>query len=403
MVQVIIMEPKILTFAPMPPTITGGIEEYAYSVITELREQGLNARLITSRFRGNAKSLPADDVYLYILSFILFERPVPISLLAFFKVIKAIRESDIIHIHMPYPFLESFAAFISKIFNKKIIVTYHMDAKIDTELTTAKKRILHFIIEKIYIWFSAKWPLVFCDIICTNTKAYAVNSPLLKSYLNKVYVVHQGIRKALYYHLDQRYAQRIRAEYLAQNYSYIVTFVGRLVPYKGLSYLIDAIRLLETKKVLLIIGGDGPEKGHLIELVKSYNLNNVVFVGYVNDEDLFNLFAASDLVVSPSISELESTPITLLSALAVGTPVIGTSIGGTAETIPNDGITGSIIPIKDSKLLAETIKSMLQQKNQNQNKIKTWPIPRFWSDVAKEYVHIIYNFYIAMTKSKKDI
>ena len=117
--------------------------------------------------------------------------------------------------------------------------------------------------------------------------------------------------------------------------------------------------------MLFIIGGDGPQKEYLIELVKSYNLKNIVFTGHVKDEDLFNLFAASDPVVSPSISELESTPISLLSALAVNTPVIGTSIGGTAETIPDDGITGSIVPIKDSKLLAETIKSMLERKKQN--------------------------------------
>jgi glycosyltransferase involved in cell wall biosynthesis len=427
---------RILVFAPMPPTISGGIEEYAYSVIAHMQQQnGLDVRVVTSRFKNNNSRYPpiTDNRYLFIPSTILFKRPLPITLLSFFKVAKAIAQSDIIHIHMPYPFLESFAAFISRLFDKKTIVTYHMDAKIDTDdndeddsasrtmnvkknktmmNNTNKRRFVYSLVENIYGWLSAKWPLVLSDIICTNTKAYADNSPFLKKYMHKVLVVHQGIRKELYDYADQFEAQNIRSKYLDQGYSSIVTFVGRLVPYKGLPYLIDAIDLLnkldtENKKVLFLIGGSGPQKQYLSDLVEARHLDNIVFTGYVKDQDLFNLFAASDIVVSPSISELESTPISLVSALAVGSSVIGTSIGGTAETIPNDGVQGSIIPIKNSKILAETIDTILGKikqreekkvekvdnngkKNQSKNN-KNLPTPRFWSDVAKDYIQLIYR------------
>ena len=438
---------RILVFAPMPPTISGGIEEYAYSVVAEMQKQqqqqqqqnnmDLKIRVVTSRFKDNSKYPSAADGYILIPSSIVCKRPLPISLLAFFKVINAIRESDIIHIHMPYPFLETFAAFFSKLFSKKVIVTYHMDAKIDDDDNDDKdndnnrrsenikennnnknKKLLYYFVEKMYYWLSARCALVLCDRICTNTKAYAVASPFLKKYMSKVQVIHQGIRKELYDYMDQSYVSEIRPKYLGQNYSYIVTFVGRLVPYKGLPYLIDAIRLLQKSnnrnnnnrnKIFFIIGGNGPQKQYLCNLVKSYNLDNVIFAGYVKDQDLFNLFAASDLVVSPSVSELESTPISLLSALAAGTSVIGTSIGGTAETIPNDGIRSSIIPIKNSKVLAETITSMLgkikqrkekletndnneEMENNNQSKNnKNPPTPRFWSDVAKDYIQLVYR------------
>lgn len=400
---------RILTFAPMPPTITGGIEEYAYSVVDGMRNEGVNVTVVTSRFdkEDDGAKYPAEsEGYLYVPSRMFFKRPLPMSLSAFVRVAKAIRQSDVVHIHMPYPFLESFAAFMSKIYHKKIVVTYHMDAKIDTESEITKEPLLHIIIQKLYTLISARWALSYCDVICSNTMAYAESSLILRRYLGKVQVVYQGIRKDLYDFLDTSSAKKMREKYLGQQYSYLVTFVGRLVPYKGLKYLIEAIDIIgEDKGILFIIGGNGPQKKYLVDLVKKYNLTNVIFAGFVKDEDLFNLFAASDLVVSPSISELESTPISLLSALASGTPVIGTSIGGTAETIPNDGIWGSIIPPKDSKILAYTIVTMLK-RNGYHNRVKKTinPLPpRFWSDVALDYFRIVSEISSLHTYLKSEI
>ena len=174
-----------------------------------------------------------------------------------------------------------------------------------------------------------------------------------------------------------------------------------MVSYRGLPYLIDAIRLLQNSnnnnnrnKIFFIIGGNGPQKQYLCNLVKSYNLNNVIFAGYVKDQNLFNLFAVSDLVVSPSCG------LSLLLYLSFQQCrwyiVIGTSIGGTEETIPNDGIRSSIIPIKNSKILAETITSMLEKIKQRKEKLETnnnknLPAPRFWSDVANDYIELVYR------------
>lgn len=394
---------KIVTFAPMPPTITGGIEEYAYSVVEGMRNVGLDVTVVTSKFRisdsSNDKYPPEDDGYVYVPSAMFFKRPIPISISAFFRISAAIRKSDVIHIHMPYPFVESFAAIAAKLFGKKIVVTYHMDAKIDAESENAKEPVLYSIIEKLYTLISARWPLSYSDVICTNTMAYAQSSPVLRKYIKKVKVVYQGIRKDLYNFLDKQSAQIIRERYLGQEYSYLVTFVGRLVPYKGLKYLIEAIHLIgREKKILFVIGGNGPQKEYLIDLTKKYNLDNVIFAGFVKDEGLFNLFAASDLVISPSISELESTPISLLSALATGTPVIGTSIGGTAETVPNDGVNGIIISPKDSEALAEAIIRIIDSSKNG--KIKITFEQRFWSDVAKEYAELMSQSRIKQVETK---
>jgi glycosyltransferase involved in cell wall biosynthesis len=383
---------QVVTFIPLPPLITGGIEEYAYSVVKELRDLGLDVTIVTSRikvtdYNSNNKYLSECNKYIYVTSVMFLKRPIPINILSLFRIFRAIIQSDVIHIHMPYPFLESFAAIVAKLASKKLVVTYHADAKIDIQHRHEIKNLLFSIIERLYVLISARWPLIYSDVICTNTMAYAQNSSILRRYIKKVKVVYQGIRKDLYELFDNHSAQIIRKKYLGQKYSYLVTFVGRLVPYKGLEYLIEAIHLIGMeRKIICVIGGDGPQKEYLIDLVERYDLDNIIFIGFVKNEDLFNLLAGSDVVVAPSISELESTPITLLSALAVGTPVIGTSIGGTAETIPNDGVNGIIIPPKDSRALAEAIIKITDNSKYELRKIMFKP--RFWSDVAKDYADL---------------
>lgn len=382
------MNPKILTFCPLPPTITGGIEEYAYSVIEDMKAKGYKVIVVTAKFDDNVKYPDPKEGYIYIPSFSLWKRPVPKNIFMLLKVISEIRSSDIIHIHMPYPLLESFSAVIAKMFQKKVIVTYHADARIDYSPTSKRRRTLYSFIEKVYVWLSARWALSLSDAVCTNTMGYAVTSEVLKDYLHKINVIHQGIKKNLYDYLDYSKARELRSKYANFSYTHIVSFVGRLVPYKGLPYLIEAIDIMkdDNNDILFVIGGSGPEKDNLLNKVNSYGLSNVKFIGFVPDETLFNLFAASDLVVSPSISNLESTPISLLAALSTGTPVIGTEIGGTGETIPNDGVSGSIIAVCDSKNLAEAIVKMINMKRKGRVGKQAL---RFWSHVADDYLKII--------------
>ena len=379
---------KILTFCPLPPTITGGIEEYAYSVIEELRDKGYNVIVATSKFNDNIKYPDPKEGYIYVPSFSILKRPIPKNPASFLKLASAIRSSDIIHIHMPYPFIESFSALVSKLFHKKVVVTYHMDARIDDSFSSKKWVPFFSIIEKAYVWLSARWACSLCDVICTNTMGYALTSNVLKKYLSKIKVIHQGIRKELYNQLDYSKARELRSQYLNGRYSHMVTFVGRLVPYKGLHYLIEAVNILKVAhpNIIFVIGGNGPEKDKMMNMVNSYHLTNVKFIGFVPDDTLFSLFAASDLVVSPSISNLESTPISLLCALSSGTPVIGTEVGGTAETIPNDGVLGSIIPARDSNILAETIVKMLDKKRTERIDKH---LPRFWSEVTDDYLNLM--------------
>jgi glycosyltransferase involved in cell wall biosynthesis len=331
---------------------------------------------------------------LYLNCRIILQRPVPTvrSLFTLIKAISWVLRSDIVHIHMPYPFVESYVSFLSWICRKKLVVTYHMDAKLDSDEAEerANKPLINKIIESAYYLLSSKYPLNLSDVICTNTMKYAKDSSILQSRIQKVQVIYQGIKQNLYASLDNDVAFQVRNGYLGNEYKYLVSFVGRLVPYKGLLYLLEAIKIINERtdlRICFVIGGKGTEHNKLVSRADALGLKNVAFIGFVAEAELCNLFRASDVVVSPSISSLESTPISLLCSLMCGTPVVGTTVGGTEETIPS-GDYAKIVNPRDSEGLANAIVELLHDAQHDVLKKTPLIDLRFWSHVSTDYVRV---------------
>jgi glycosyltransferase involved in cell wall biosynthesis len=103
----------------------------------------------------------------------------------------------------------------------------------------------------------------------------------------------------------------------------------------GLDTLIESFsqsRVLRYKG-LLLIGGRGFLESNLKAQVESSGLNDTVrFLGYVSDEELLQVYQASDFFVLPT-RELEGFGLVILEAMASGTPVLGTPVGGIPEVI----------------------------------------------------------------------
>ncbi len=371
---------RVLVATPLPPEVTGGIEEYAFSVIDALRAAGDDVTVVTTRY----DDLPARSPAAYgVVSFRakeLLGRPVCLDPRSYLRLFVLARRSDVVHVHMPFPFIEAIAAVFGKVLGKPVVVTYHMDAVVD-QGGSRSGRWFHRLAERLYRALSAEPAVDLADRVCTNTRAYALQSPVLRSRLDRVTVIHQGIDPKKFAELSRDRAAVVRHELLGEQYSKLVCFVGRLVPYKGLTVLLDAIRAQDPPGTLFVIGGKGPEEAKIRRAIADHGLTNVRLLGFVPDQDLMNLFGASDLVVAPSVSALESTPITLLYASAAGTPVLGTEVGGTGESIPNDGITGLVVPAEDAGALGLAIGRLLASPTTR----PAPPPPRYWSDVAADY------------------
>jgi len=119
-------------------------------------------------------------------------------------------------------------------------------------------------------------------------------------------------------------------------------FVGRLITRKGVDLAIEALAATDRSDVELLVAGTGRLEAQLRELAIELGVSDrVTFLGYVPDEDLPLLYASAD--VSLFTSNYEGFGLVFLEALASGTPVIGTPVGGIPDIV-EDGETGYVVP-----------------------------------------------------------
>jgi len=130
-----------------------------------------------------------------------------------------------------------------------------------------------------------------------------------------------------------------------------LVLAGRLVPQKALDVAFRAVERAEG--VSLVVAGDGPERERAEALVAELGLaGRVRFVGAKSRDEVFELFRAADAALLSSA--WESFGLVVAEALAVGTPVISTAVGGVVEVL-DDGRNGLLVPPGDPAALAEAI------------------------------------------------
>jgi phosphatidylinositol alpha-1,6-mannosyltransferase len=148
----------------------------------------------------------------------------------------------------------------------------------------------------------------------------------------------------------------------------IVLQVGRLVPRKGHELVLEAFqRIQETldETVRYVIVGSGPYRQRLEGTATSMGIaEEIVFTGFVPDDELHHYYSASDLVVMPAhnptnAGDVEGFGIVYLEAYAHGKPVIGAEAGGAPDAIVHEE-TGLLIPPGDSEALAAGILRLLE-------------------------------------------
>jgi glycosyltransferase involved in cell wall biosynthesis len=131
-----------------------------------------------------------------------------------------------------------------------------------------------------------------------------------------------------------------------------LAFAGRLGPQKSLDVALEAVA--ELPDVTLVVAGDGPDRGALERRAQELGVDGRArFLGSVPRDDVLRLFRAADASVLSS--SWENLPHTVLEALAVGSPVIATSVGGVPEVV-RDGENGLLVPAHDPQALARAIR-----------------------------------------------
>ena len=139
-----------------------------------------------------------------------------------------------------------------------------------------------------------------------------------------------------------------------------VLFVGRLVPYKGVQFL---VRALENLKARLWVVGTGPLETSLKNLVREKGIaDRVVFLGHLSDEDLVTYYHACDVFALPSITNQEMFGLVQLEAMACRKPVVSTTVPTGVPWVNQHGKTGYTVTPGSSAELAQSIQRLLSSR-----------------------------------------
>ena len=160
----------------------------------------------------------------------------------------------------------------------------------------------------------------------------------------------------------------IKDKYNLSKDNYIL-FLGRIVPEKGVHYLIDAFNNINTNKKLVIAGSASDTDNYYQELKnKSKENKNVIFTGFVQGKELEELYSNAYIYCLPS--DLEGMPLSLLEAMSYGNCCLTSDIDECSEVLEDKGATFKKSNIKDlsSKLqkLCDDEKLVKKYKNESQ-------------------------------------
>jgi glycosyltransferase involved in cell wall biosynthesis len=200
---------------------------------------------------------------------------------------------------------------------------------------------------------------------------------------NDIYVLPRGVNS-----IYARYERKAAAE----EEPHTIMYFGRIWSYKGLKYLIEAEPLISEKvpDVKIIIAGAGEDFGIYRDMMVHKD-RFVVYNEFIPDERVNELFSRASVVVLPYTDGSQSGVIP--QAYAFKKPVVITEVGSLPENV-DDGVTGLIVPPKDSGKLAEAIIDLLlddeKRKRMGENAYRKVNGELAWKNIAPRTI-AVYN------------
>lgn len=230
----------------------------------------------------------------------------------------ALSKAQVCHIHAEGP---AFMSFLPKLFGKRVIVTVH---GLDWQREKWKSGF-----GATYIRWGEKMAVRFAHeiiVLSRNTQEY-----FLQRYGRKTCLIPNGISKP-----EKRPPQEITKKFGLRGGDYIL-YLGRLVPEKGVHYLIEAFKQLKTDKYLVIAGGSSDTDDYEAHLKKlAAGDSRILFTGFVQGKLLEELYSNAYLYVLPS--DLEGMPLSLLEAMSYGTCCVVSDIPECSEVVEDHGV-----------------------------------------------------------------
>ncbi|MBE6903044.1 MAG: glycosyltransferase family 4 protein [Ruminococcaceae bacterium] len=271
---------------------------------------------------------------------------------------------DVVHFHAEGPCA---MLWLPKLFGKKCIATVH---GLDHQRAKWGK------FASWYILTGEKCAVRFADdiiVLSENVKNY-----FKENYNRETVFIPNGVLPA-----EPKEAQEITKLYGIDKDEYIL-FLGRLVPEKGVKYLIEAYKKLDTDKKLVIAGGTSDSGEYPEELVKLADGDSrIIFTGFIQGRVLEELYSNAYIYVLPS--DLEGMPLSLLEAMSYGNCCLTSDIPECASVMGEYGITFKKSDVQELKEKLQYLCDNPQAVALFKEQASDYICNRYnWDDVTKE-------------------
>lgn len=236
---------------------------------------------------------------------------------------------DVVHIHAEGP---AFFAWLPKLFGKKVIVTIHgLDWQREKWKNGFGSKFIHQ---------GEKNAVKYADEIIVLSKG--VQDYFEKIYGRKTAFIPNGVNRPVIIE-----AKLIEEKFGLKKDSYIL-FLGRLVPEKGLRYLINAFKKVKTNKKLVIAGGVSDTDSFMEELKElAKGDERILFTGFVQVKMLDELYSNAYIYTLPS--DLEGMPLSLLEAMSYGNCCLTSDIAECTEVVEDKAVLFRKSDVEDLK------------------------------------------------------
>ncbi len=385
---------KIGLVSPYDWSYPGGVRDHVWHLANEFMSQGHDVRILAPA-SGPKRKIP--EKYVYKIG---WPTPIPangsIARVAAFdpalnvhvrKVL--LRENfDILHVHEPLvPGLSLAALRCSKTLT---VGTFHASSEAS---------------------FSSTFNLAYASLVPFLRSTWrrlqgriAISSATYKFISHYFPADYRTIPNGI--NLDA-FSQEIAPFSALQDGKLNILFVGRFEKRKGAKYLLRSIPAIRAQHpwTRFIFVGDGPLRAGFQRFVERQGWRDVLFTGYVSNEEKARYFASADIFCAPATGG-ESLGIVLLEAMAAGKPIVASNIGG-YTTVITQNVDGLLTPARDSHALAEAIGQLLRSEPLRQRfiqaglqKVNTYAWPHVAAQVLDYYQELLEEQKITIGKKQ---
>ena len=362
------------------PSREGGVEVVVEELSTRLVKEGHTVEVYNRKGKNvqdknadlDKKNLKEYKGVRIITIPTINKKGIDALLYSFFASIRAIfGKYDVLHYHA-----EGSCAmlWIPHLFKKRIVVTIHgLDWQRSKWGGFATK----------YIKFGEKCAVKFADEIIVLSKG--VQKYFKDTYGRETNFIPNGVEKP-----ETREANIITEKYGLKKDDYIL-FLARIVPEKGLHYLIDAFKQIKTDKKLVIAGGASHTNDYLEEIKKKASEDDrIIMTGFVQGEELEELFSNCYLYCLPS--DIEGMPISLLEAMSYGKNCLVSNIEENVQVCEEYADTFEKSNVDDLKEKLEICLNRKESERKNSKEISDYVLNKYnWDDVVKK-TEILYEW-----------